>query len=62
VPTSITGLFVGLILGLAAVLEGFGSMLVVALCGAVGFVVVKALSGDLDLSAYLGGRSAPRRP
>jgi hypothetical protein len=61
VPPSIIGLFVGLFLGLAGVLEGLGAMLIVALCGIVGFVAVKAVEGDLDLSA-LAPRSASRRP
>ena len=61
-PLSIIGLFVGLFLGLAGVLEGFGAMLIVALCGIVGFIVVKAVEGDLDLSALAPGRSAGRRP
>jgi hypothetical protein len=61
VPLPIIGLFVGLFLGLAGVLEGFGAMLIVALCGIVGFVVVKAIEGDLDLSALTPNRSASRR-
>jgi hypothetical protein len=60
VPPSTAGLFAGLILGLAGVLEGFGDMLIVGLCGLIGFVVVKVLAGDLDLSAYLGQRSSRR--
>ncbi len=60
-PLPITGLFVGLILGLAEVLEGFGDMLIVALCGIIGFAVVKAIEGDLDLSSYLGNRSGKAR-
>lgn len=57
----ITGLFAGLILGLAEVLEGFGNMLIVALCGIIGFVVVKVIEGDLDLSTYLGNRPGRTR-
>ena len=53
-PT-IVGLFVGLILGLALAFDGFGSMLIVAFCGAVGYVVVKVVQGDIDLTPYLGG-------
>lgn len=47
---STLGLLVGLVLGYAAIFGGFGDMLIVALVGAVGFVVGKALEGDLDLS------------
>ncbi len=43
------GLFVGLILGLALIFGSFGDMLVVALFGAIGVVVVKVIEGDLDL-------------
>lgn len=52
-PT-VTGLFVGLLLGLALVLEGFGDMLIVALFGAIGYVVMKVVEGELDLTRYLG--------
>ncbi len=48
---STLGLIVGLVLGYAAIFGGFGEMLVVALLGAIGFVVGKALEGDLDLGA-----------
>jgi hypothetical protein len=48
-PTTSVGLFAGLILGLALVLGNFGDMLIVALFGAIGVVVVKVLDGDLDL-------------
>ncbi len=47
---STLGLLVGLVLGYAAIFGGFGDMLIVALIGAVGFIVGKALEGDLDLS------------
>lgn len=58
-PT-VAGLFVGLILGLALVLVGFGEMLVVALFGAAGFVVMKVVEGELDVSQYIGGGSNRR--
>ena len=54
---SIVGLFVGLLLGLALAFDGFGSMLIVAFCGAVGFVVMKVVQGEIDLTPYLGGRN-----
>jgi hypothetical protein len=55
--TTTVGLFVGLILGLALVLEGFGAMLVVAFAGGLGYVVAKAIAGELDLSDYVGAGS-----
>jgi hypothetical protein len=54
---SIVGLFVGLLLGLALAFDGFGSMLIVAFCGAVGYVVMKVVQGEIDLTPYLGGRN-----
>ncbi len=55
-------LFVGILLGLTLVLDGFGSMLIVALIGAVGWVVGKVLEGELDLTEYLSGsRGRTRR-
>lgn len=62
--TTTVGLFVGLILGLALVLEGFGAMLVVGFVGALGYLAAKVIDGDLDLSEYVGGpgsRSTSRR-
>ena len=55
-PT-VVGLFVGLILGLAVVLEGFGEMLIVALCGAFGLLVMKVVEGEIDVTEYLGGKN-----
>ncbi len=59
-PT-VMGTFVGLILGLALVLQGFGDMLIVALIGAVGYVVGKVLAGEIDLGQYLGQRQSGSR-
>jgi len=59
-PT-IVGLFVGLLLGLALAFDGFGSMLIVAFCGAVGYVVMKVVQGEIDLTPYLGGGIRNRR-
>ncbi|CAN5232060.1 hypothetical protein BH24ACT1_BH24ACT1_07190 [soil metagenome] len=47
-PT-VVGLFTGLVLGLVLVLRDFGDMLVVALFGALGYVVMKVVQGELDL-------------
>lgn len=55
--TTTVGLFVGLILGLALALDGLGAMLIVAFTGLVGYVSAKVISGDLDLSDYVGGSS-----
>ena len=54
------GIIVGLVLGLAFVLGGFGDMLIVALFAAVGFVIAKVIEGELDLSPYLSGRRSDR--
>jgi hypothetical protein len=55
-PTSITGLYVGLLLGLAWAVTGFGGFLLTAGLGAVGYLIGKIVSGQLDLTPYLGGR------
>jgi uncharacterized membrane protein YeaQ/YmgE (transglycosylase-associated protein family) len=56
-PLPTTGLYVGLVLGLAWAVTGFGGFLLTAALGAVGFVIGKILSGQLDLTSYLGGRN-----
>ena len=58
---SVVGLFVGLFLGLALAFEGFGAMLIVAFCGAVGYIVMKVVEGEIDLTQYLSGQNR-RRP
>jgi uncharacterized membrane protein len=55
--TTVVGLFVGLILGLALVLEGFVAMLGVAFCGTLGFMAMKVVEGEIDITDYLGGRN-----
>jgi hypothetical protein len=55
--TSTTGLFVGLLLGLAWAVTGFDGFLVTAILGAAGFFIGKVISGQLDLTPYLGGRN-----
>jgi len=50
----------GLILGLALVFGNFGDMLIVALLGAIGYVIAKVLDGDLDVQGWLS-RSRYRR-
>jgi hypothetical protein len=56
-PTSTIGLYVGLLLGLAWAVTGFGGFLLTAGLGAAGFVIGKIISGQLDLTPYLGGRN-----
>jgi hypothetical protein len=58
--TATTGLFTGLILGLALIVGSFGDMLIVALFGIIGVVVVKVLEGDIDLGD-LGNRRSEGR-
>jgi uncharacterized membrane protein YeaQ/YmgE (transglycosylase-associated protein family) len=55
-PTAITGLYVGLLLGLAWAVAGFNGFLLTAVLGSVGFIVGKVVAGQLDLTPYLGGR------
>lgn len=56
-PTT-TGLFTGLLLGLAWAIAGFEAFAGTALLGAIGFVIGKAAAGQLDLTQYLGGGSS----
>lgn len=59
-PT-VVGLFTGLLLGLTLVLTDLGDMLVVALCGAVGYVVMKVVEGEIDLGEVMErARRGPR--
>jgi hypothetical protein len=53
-PTTV-GLFTGLLLGLAWVMGGFEAFVGTAVLGLIGFVVGKVVSGQLDLTSYLGG-------
>jgi hypothetical protein len=50
----------GLILGLALVFGNFGDMLIVALLGAIGYVIAKVINGELDVQGWLS-RSRYRR-
>jgi hypothetical protein len=54
------GTVVGLVLGLVIAFGTFGQMLIVALFGAIGYVIAKVVTGELDLSPYMGGRREPR--
>lgn len=54
-PPTTVGLFTGLLLGLAWVIGGFEAFVGTAVLGLIGFVVGKVVSGQLDLTTYLGG-------
>ncbi len=59
-PT-VVGLFTGLLLGLTLVLTDFGDMLVVALFGAVGYLVMRVVEGEIDLGEVVErARRGPR--
>lgn len=54
------GTAVGLALGFALAFGSFGQMLIVAVCGAIGFGVARILTGEVDLAPYLSGRRGER--
>jgi hypothetical protein len=54
------GIVIGLALGLALAFGSFDQMLIVAVFGALGFIVAKVLEGDIDLSRYVSGRRSDR--
>ncbi len=57
----VVGLFTGLLLGLVLVLTNFGDMLVVALFGAVGYMVMKVVEGEIDMGEVVDrARRGPR--
>ena len=43
----------GLVLGVTVVFRSFGEMLIVALFGAIGYVIAKILNGELDVQGWL---------
>lgn len=49
-----TGLFTGLVLGIAGAFGGFNAFLVVLVLGTLGLAVGRALDGRLDLNALFG--------
>jgi len=61
VQPTVIGLFVGLILGLTWSLQGFGEMVGVALAGAIGFVVMKVVEGEIDLGELIDRTRKPQR-
>jgi uncharacterized membrane protein len=58
---SIIGLFVGLLLSIAAATGGWEYFLLGIVLAAVGFAVGKVLDGELDLSPYLSNRGSRDR-
>jgi hypothetical protein len=59
-PT-VVGLFTGLLLGIALIIGDFSDMLVVAFFGAVGYVVMKIVEGEIDLGEMID-RNRRTRP
>lgn len=59
-PTTV-GLFAGLLLALIGAIGGFDSFLLAVLLGAVGLVVGRVVTGQLDLTRYLGGSGRGQR-
>lgn len=51
---TLAGLFVGLILGVAAALGGLQGFVIALLLGILGFVVGRVLDGELDLNQLIG--------
>lgn len=58
--TSYVGLFVGLILGVVAILEGFLAFLGVAFLGGLGLFVGMILEGRVDLNNLTGAERRRR--
>jgi hypothetical protein len=54
--TSALGLLVGLLLGIAAAVGGFGAFLLALVLGVLGYIIAGALDGEIDVSALLRGR------
>ena len=63
-PTSI-GLFAGLLVALITVIGGgsggWGAFFLALVLGAVGLVVGRVVSGQLDLTQYIGGSGRGQR-
>jgi uncharacterized BrkB/YihY/UPF0761 family membrane protein len=59
-PTT-TGLFTGLLLGLAWTIGGFQAFLGTAVLGVIGYLVGKVVAGELDLTRYLGASNRSNR-
>ena len=61
-PTSVIGLFTGLLLGLGIAIDGFSGFLLLLVFGVLGVVVGRVVDGQIDVSSLLnrGGSRAPR--
>ncbi|GAB2681955.1 hypothetical protein GCM10027271_49100 [Saccharopolyspora gloriosae] len=49
-----SGLFAGLLLGVAAALGGFTGFLIALVLGAIGLIVGRVLDGELEIGDFLG--------
>ncbi|GAA3361283.1 MULTISPECIES: hypothetical protein [Saccharopolyspora] len=49
-----TGLFAGLLLGVAAAAGGFTGFLIALVIGAIGLIVGRVLDGELEIGDFLG--------
>lgn len=52
----LTGLMVGIALGFAAAFGGWAALVIVAVLSAAGYLVGRAVQGELDLTPYVSGR------
>ena len=55
--TSTLGLLVGILLGIAAAVGGFGGFLIALVLGVLGYLLGAHRDGELDLGALLRGRN-----
>ncbi|GAA1639182.1 MULTISPECIES: DUF2273 domain-containing protein [Georgenia] len=53
---SVTGLFAGLLLAVAALVGGFNGFLLALVLGLVGWLIGAALTGELNLESFRSGR------
>jgi hypothetical protein len=59
-PT-IAGLFTGLLLGISLVIGDFSDMLVVAFFGAVGYLVMRIVEGEIDVGELIDRNRRTKR-
>lgn len=53
---SLTGLIVGIALGFAGAFGGFLALVIVAVLAGAGYLIGRAIQGELDLTPYVSGR------
>ncbi|WP_420830883.1 hypothetical protein [Actinomadura graeca] len=58
----LVGLAFGTALGFAGAFGGFGAFFIVLFLGALGFLVGRAVEGDLDIGQLLSPRNTGKRP